>query len=311
MSVMGTQVLPAVEFGQVPFWRQVLRGFSQCAFQCNEITGVIFVVAVAAFNWQMAAFYVISVVLATAVARVLKADGTLVDLGLFGFNSGLMGLALGNFYEPNTALWVWVVVLAAIVAVVTLALSKWLPIPFLAAPFILTFWAMWFLAEATDLIKLDLGAFPDAEVKWGTAIISALGSALFAPSVIAGLLFLVGIIVSNWRHAVVALIGALVAVGLAAQAGVPGVSINTGFVGFNAVLAALAAYAVIAADLRLAVLAAVLATWFFSYINRNAPVPALASGFVLSIWFIMFLGWLNHRFAETPTPLEVAEKQAV
>ena len=114
------------------------------------------------------------------------------------------------------------------------------------------------------------------------ATITVLGAALFSPALITGLLFLLGLVVSNWRHAVVALMGASVAVTL----------------GFNAVLAALAVYAVITPDVRLALLGALLATWIFSYINRTAPVPALASGFVLAVWIIMFLGWLNHRIGE-------------
>ena len=134
MTVLGKNVLPEAKLGSVPFWRQYLRGFSQCAFQANEITGVIFVVAVAFYSWRMAVFYVLSVLIATVVARLVKADRTLLDLGLFGFNSGLMGLAMGNFYEPDTALWVWVLVLAAVVALIAVAMGKWLPIPFLAAP---------------------------------------------------------------------------------------------------------------------------------------------------------------------------------
>ena len=43
MSVMGAQMLPAVALEETPVWRQCLRGFSQCAFQCNEITGVAFI----------------------------------------------------------------------------------------------------------------------------------------------------------------------------------------------------------------------------------------------------------------------------
>ena len=50
---------------QTPFWRQALRGCSQCAFQSNEITGAVFVLAVAVFNWRMAVFFAVSVVLGT------------------------------------------------------------------------------------------------------------------------------------------------------------------------------------------------------------------------------------------------------
>lgn len=307
MTIMGNAVLPDVELGAVPFWRQFLRGFSQCAFQANEITGLLFVTAVALFNWRMAVFYVLSVLIATVVARLLRADRVLTDLGLFGFNSGLMGLAMGSFYEPNTALWVWVVVLAAFTAAVAVAMSRFLPFPFLAAPFILTFWLMWFVADIRpELAKLDLGPWPVENVRWGIAVIDALGSTLFAPAVITGVLFFAGVLVSNWRHAVVALLAALIAVSLAAHIGVAGGAINTGFVGFNAVLAALGAAAVLNGDLRAAVLAALLATWFFSYINRNAPVPALASGFVLAVWATMLLGWVEQRFGPKPAAAETS-----
>ncbi len=297
MTVMGRNVLPEVQLGTVPFWRQVLRGFSQCAFQANEVTGLIFVIAVLTYSWRMAVFYVMSVLIATVVARLLKADRTLLDLGLFGFNSGLMGLAMGNFYEPNAALWVWVAVLAVVAALLAIAMAKLLPIPFLAAPFILTFWIMWFVADARpELVKLDLGPWPVEDVHWGGAVISALGAALFSPSVVTGVLFFLGLLVSNWRHAVIALVAAAIAVAMAEHVGVAGGAINTGFVGFNAVLAALGTAVVLEGDLRMAVLAAILATWFFSYINRNAPVPALASGFVIAVWTVMLLDWLHRRF---------------
>ncbi len=230
----------------------------------------------------------------------------LLDLGLYGFNSGLIGLALGNFFQPEPMLWLWVVVLAAVAAAATVAMSKWVPIPFLAAPFILTFWAMWPLAETLGLTKVDFGPFPEMPVLFGTSIIAALGSALFVPSIISGGIFLVGIAISNWRHALVAALGAFIANALAAQAGAVGGAINFGFVGFNGVLAALAAYVMVAADLRLVVLASLLATWLASYVYRGAPVPVLASGFVLAIWAILLLGWLNPRFAAKPAEPKTA-----
>jgi urea transporter len=284
----------------LPYWRQVLRGFSQCAFQANEIAGILFVAAVAVFNWRMAAFFVVSVIVGTLVARLLKGIGELLDLGLYGFNSGLIGLALGNFFQPDPMLWIWVVAFAAVAAALTVAMSKWVPFPFLAAPFILTFWAVWPLAGSLGLTKIDFGAFPMMPVLWGKSVIAALGSALFVPSVLSGGIFLAGIAISNWRHALVALLGAFVANAMAAQAGAAGGAINFGFIGFNGVLAALAAYVIVAADLRLVVLGSILATWLASYVYRGAPVPVLASGFVLAIWTMLLLGSINPRLAAKP-----------
>lgn len=302
MKVFGTDIaaLPDLDPAGMPFWRQCLRGFSQCAFQAHELTGLFFIAAAALYSPRMGVYYVVSVLVGTLVARLFGGIPALLGLGLYGFNSGLMGLALGNFFQPGPALHGWMPVLAAIVALVTVAMSRWLTVPFLAAPFILCFWGLWPLADAMGIVAIDLGAFPDAPVHFVEAAITALGSTLFASTTLAGALFLAGLAVSNWRHAVVALFGAAIAAALAAHVGAKGAMINSGFIGFNAVLAALATYALVGADLRLAALAAVIATWAFSFVSRNAPVPALASGFVLTVWAILLLGWLNPRFSGEP-----------
>jgi urea transporter len=280
----------------LPFWRRSLRGFSQCAFQANEVTGLFFIAAATVFNWRMGVFFVLSVVLGTATAVVLRADAALLDLGLFGFNSGLMGLALGNFFHPNTALWVAVVVLSVLVAALTVAMARWVPWPFLAAPFIVMLWVIWPLAQTLHLAVVELAAFGNSQPVFAVGTVVALGSTLFAAAVVPGLLFLVGVALANWRHAAVAVLGAAIGVSLAIHVGAPGDAINSGFVGFNAVLAALAAFVVIAEDLRMSILAAVLATWIFSAINRSAPFPALASGFVLTIWGLLLIAWINPWF---------------
>jgi urea transporter len=293
----------------VALWRPTLRGFSQCAFQANEITGALLVAAAAVFSWRMAVFFVIGVVVGTLVAWILKGIPELLHLGLYGFNSGLMGLALGNFFQPEPLLWLWVVVFAAVAAALTVAMSKWLPIPFLAAPFILTFWLVWLLPDNLGLNKVDFGDFPDVPVDWHYSLVAALGSALFAPSLWSGGLFVAGVAVSNRRHAVIAVFGAMVANALAIQGGARGGAVNFGFMGFNGVLAALAAYAIVASDLRLVVLGSVLATWLGSYVHRGALVPMLASGFVLAVWAMLLLGWLNPRFAGKPAEKKGDESQ--
>jgi urea transporter len=288
--------MTAERASSLPVWRCVLRGFSQCAFQANEIAGLLFVVAVAVFSWRMAVFFVVAVTVGTFVARALQGIPQLLDLGLYGFNSGLIGLALGNFFQPEPMLWLWVIFCAVVAAALTVAMSKWVPFPFLAAPFILTFWAFWIVSGALGLSKVDFGEFPEMPVMFGKSVVAALGSALFVQSVVSGAIFFVGTAISNWRHSLVAVLGAFVANALAAQAGVVGGAINFGFVGFNGVLAALAAYVIVAEDLRLVILGSVLATWLASYVYRGAPVPVLASGFVLAIWAMLLLGALNPRF---------------
>ncbi|HKP55318.1 MAG TPA: urea transporter [Polyangiales bacterium] len=303
MKLAGIIALPDVELGQLPYWRQALRGFSQCAFQANENTALFFVTAATIYNWQMGAAYVVSVLVATLVARLLGGIPDLLGLGLYGFNSGLMGLALLNFFVPSPVLWGLVPVLAAVVAAVTVLMSKKLPFPFLAAPFISVFWIVFPFADALGLKMVEFSPFSQTRVWFYEATIAALGATLFASGLPVGLLFLAGVLVSNWRHGVVAMMGALLAASLATFVGAKGAAINSGFVGFNAVLGAIATYAIVAPDLRLAALAALFSTWIFGFFFRHFPAPALASGFVLTVWLILVMGWLNTKFNETqPAP---------
>ena len=304
MSIWGHELLPTLDDSAVPMWRQCLRGLSCCAFQTNELTGVIFVAAVLVYSWHMAVLFVLAVVVGTVTAVVLSSTtlfGTATvtgyrDAGILGFNAALMGLALGNFFVLDVALWITVVVMAAFVAAVTVVSARWLPFPFLAAPFIAGFWLLWPVTTTIGLHEVALSAWPVQSTSYLPATIASMGSTLFAPVGWAGALFLLGVLVSNWRHAVVAAGGGLIAVALAIHVHVVGGAIKSGYVGFNAVLAALVVYIVVAPDLRLAALGAFIATWIFSYMNRSFPAPALASGFVLGVWTVMALSWLNVRF---------------
>ena len=48
-------------------------------------------------------------------------------------------------------------------------------------------------------------------------------------------------------------------------------------------------------------------TQIFSYTLGAAPAPALGSGFVPTVWIIVFLGWLNPRFNGETRPGKAAK----
>jgi len=294
-TVFGRAVLPAVERGRVPFWRVVLRGCSQCCFQTNEVTGAIFLAAVLTYSWYLAVFMLIGAVAGPAVAIALKADRSLVELGLFGFNACLMGLALGNFFARDAGLWVAVVALTVAATFVAYGLIRLLPFPVLAAPFLVTFWLFWPVADELGLSKLQFPPFIDERVFYLRASVSAMGATLFAGTVLAGVVFFAGVLVSNWRHAVLALVAATLAHTIAVWWNVPGQEINSGLAGFNAVLAAVAIYAFAGADVRLALLGAIVASAVLPLFGKLELV-ALAGGFVLTTWVVLFLGWFQSRY---------------
>ncbi len=301
MSLFGHQILADLPTGAVPLWRQIMRGVSQCAFQTNEITALFLLAAVAAFNWRSAAYFAIAVAVGTIVARALNGIPDSLDTGLYGFNPGLMGLAIGLFFAPAPVLWVMVPALAAIVAAVSVPLSKVLPFPMLAAPFTVMFWILWPVSENLGLTKTPVGPFTDSDVTWSVSILNALGGAVFAGTVLSGALVILGLALSNWRHALIAVVGVVVAHAVAIQGQVEPGRINAGLLGFNAVLCTIAVYSMLGEDLRLTLFGAVGATLLIRVFTSIGLVP-LAAGFLTMTWLLIFLAWLNPRFNAEPEP---------
>ena len=98
---------------------------------------------------------------------------------------------------------------AVVAAAVTRVLMRLLPMPVIAAPFILTFWCFWPVAERFGLARLEFPPFIDERAHYVMASLSAaLGATPFAGTVTTGVLFLAGVLVSNWRHAAVAFVAA-------------------------------------------------------------------------------------------------------
>ena len=80
---------------------------------------------------------------------------------------------------------------------------------------------------------------------------------------------------------------------------VPGEQINAGLAGFNAVLAVVAIYSLVTADIRLALLGAIVASAILPLFSQIGLV-SLAAGFVLTTWVIIFLGWFQEHHFNAP-----------
>ncbi|MEJ8573991.1 urea transporter [Microbaculum marinum] len=307
-------LFPPMTSGTVPYWRLTLRGCSQLCFQTNELTGIFFLVAVLVTSPLAAAYMLVAALMAPGGRMLLGQRGAVLETGLPGLNPCLVALSLPAFFETgwtDWGMWAVLVVCVAVAIVLVRVLLLVLPFPILVLPFLIIFWILWALEPHVGFLEPAAGG-PAAAATFQpvAAVLRGLGETLFSPAIVSGLLFLCGVLLGNWRHGVIALVGATTGTVVAYyyRQVDPG-SADLGLYGFNGVLAAVSAYVVCGGRLRLAVLGAVLATILTPAISA-VGVQALSAPFVLTTWFLLLLGWIEDRWFGAPPQPQLAGSAA-
>ena len=304
-------IFPPVEAGLVPYWRVVLRGCSQLCFQSNELTGLLFLAAAFVASPISAAYLLVAGIMAPAGRMLFGEPKDIVESGLTGLNPGLIALALPAFFHTGWSnVGMWGVLIASIVVTSLLVslLLTFVPFPISAFPFLLVFWTLSALAPHTHVLQPITHTPVDFTFHPLVAVLHSLGQALFSPSIWSGVLFLIGVLLSNWRHGLIALMGAVIGTLVSYYyRDVDAGSVNLGLYGFNGVLSAVSVFVICGGQLRLAILGALIATILTPAI-ADLGLLTLAAPFVFTGWLMLALGWVgDHWFDETPARVAAAD----
>jgi urea transporter len=288
--------------------RTVLRGIGQIFFQENALTGGLFALGIAVNSPLMAVGAIVGSAIGAATARVMKFDEAEISAGIYCFNSSLVGIAAFFFFRLGLGSIALLVLGCVAATFVTRLMRRHVPFPTYTSPFIVTTWAVFFLGLALGVSRVESAAVEGA-VKTPAVVPSiesvfhGIGQVNFQGNVWTGLLFLVGIALSDWRHASWVLLASIIASFLAVAIHAPADDITLGLYGYNATLAAIALFlwrrSLIAP--LMGILISVPLTEYFPMLG----LPTLTAPFVLATWLVLALGWLEGRFFEpqaSPTP---------
>jgi urea transporter len=247
--------------GAVQFIDINLRGVGQVFFQNNPLTGLLFLAAIvwsayAAKTPAIAVGAVVGLVVSTTTAILLRSDATSLRQGLFGFNGVLVGVAVPTFLAPVPAMWPLLVLGAAVSTVVMLAVSKVMKswgTPALTFPFVLTTWFLILSAHSFGRLPIDgiapphlpqaVEAFPIVDFNaalLGVSWIKGVAQVFLIDNWVAGLLILLGLVVSSVWAAVFALLGSAAGLAGAVLLGAAVSDIDAGLYGFSPALTAIA-----------------------------------------------------------------------
>ena len=288
-----------------------LRGVGQVFFQNNPLTGLLILVAVFWGAIEADTAYVglgavVGLLVGTSTAMLLHADNDSLRQGMFGFSPVLTGAAVPTFLGNDAVMWVYLVIGAAVTAVVTLAVSNLLDtwgIPASTGPFVLTTWFL--LLGAYQLSRLTIGsmgppALPEAAAATDfdmtaesltTSMLKGVSQVMLAGSWASGIIILVALVVSSrWAAGLAAagtIVGTLVAIGFGADA----TAIGEGLWGFSPVLTAIALGAVFLHTSWPVLLYAALGTVFTVFVQAGLTtalgplgVPTLTAPYLIAMW---------------------------
>ena len=291
----------------------VFRGVGQVFFQENALTGALFVLGIALSSPLMALGAVVGSAIGLITARLLKFDESEVLAGIYGFNSTLVGIATLFFFKLGAVSLILLIVGCIAAAIVTRLMRRYLPFPTYTLPFIVTTWALYFLGMALGVPRVESGG-PPITANFIEATAHGIGQVMFQASIWTGLLFLVGIAINDWEHAIwvvlASLLGMLVGMYVATAATAPDEerlvdrglleNVGLGLYGYNATLAAVALFLWRRSLIPplLGILISVPITEYFPMLG----LPTLTAPFVLATWLVLVLGWLEGRFFGPSAP---------
>jgi urea transporter len=288
--------------------RTLLRSLGQIVLQPNAFTGACLLAAWLLCDPRLACAALMGAVAANVSALLAGYREDATRAGLHGFNGALAGLAAFSFIADNAT--------AAAVAILAATGTAWLLKPWsrllrssglgvFSSPCLIVTW-LWLplvtrvTPPASPITEHTPGAAQfTAQLSHG--LLAGFAQTGFASGALPGLLVLIGIAAASRRYALCALVGAGLASAMHLLLGANASSFDTGLLGFNGALSAIAL-----TDFGIAVtLGGVALSVVLQAAAAHYALPAMTAPFVLATWSMQ---WLTGRFTGGAIVPELAKR---
>ncbi|MDO8659708.1 MAG: urea transporter [Candidatus Parcubacteria bacterium] len=272
----------------IDFIKTNLRGMGQVMLQNSALTGLLFLVGIFYNSWIMGVGALIGLIFSTVFAFLLKYNKEDISNGLYGFNGALVGLALTYFFNFNFVLIVLIILFSIFTTYIMHVMHSRKLSPFTFS-FVFSSWIAIFFINYLNLVEKNIHeTISSLNLNIFSSFSMSFGQVMFQISIIAGILFFIGILFNSRLSALYGFIGFIAGmfVGLLISDQID--LINMGVFGFNAVLCGVAfsnekKYAFI-----FVLFSSIISVFImneFLYFN----LIALTMPFVLATWVTMFL----------------------
>lgn len=277
------------------------RGIGQVMFQNNALSGLLMLVGILLNSWQMALLAIAGNVVSTLAAYFSGYSREDIRNGLYGFNGTLVGIAIGVYADYCCFL---------LLLVAGSCLSTWIARLFglqrlvsgFTAPFIISVWIL--LVACNWMMPSLLLPSGDAVTAQTLSFLQAfclnIGQVMFqGNTVLAGVFFLLGILVNSRINGLYTILGALLPIPFALLLGVDYAALNAGLMGYNGVLCAIALGDKTGKGGVWAVMAVLLSV-LLQIGGMEWGITTLTAPFVVAVWIVAGLQQLDRK-AKTET----------
>ena len=270
------------------------RGIGQVMFQNNALSGLLMLVGILLNSWQMALLAIAGNVVSTLAAYFSGYSREDIRNGLYGFNGTLVGIAIGVFM-PITVASLLLLVAARLFGLQRLVSG-------FTAPFIISVWIL--LVTCNWMMPSLLLPSGDAVTAQALSFLQAfclnIGQVMFqGNTVLAGVFFLLGILVNSRINGLYTILGALLPIPFALLLGVDYAALNAGLMGYNGVLCAIALGDKTWKGGVWAVMAVLLSV-LLQIGGMEWGITTLTAPFVVAVWIVAGLQQLDRK-AKTET----------
>lgn len=269
------------------FIQTVLRGIGQVMFQNNIYSGILFLGGIFYNSWVLGLAAVLGTIISTAAAQILKYPKQDIQNGLYGFNGALTGIAVFCFFEVNL-ITILALILGSVLSTLIMHFFKKLLPPF-TAPFVMVSWFLIYsLLFLFQVPLLSSTASTETHLQISSVLANSFGQVMFQENVITGILFLLAIFINNKLMALYALFAAILGSLSGLVFGESFDNINSGLMGYNAILCAIALCGKKRSDF-LWITGAIILSTFLNIVLAKTGIITLTAPFVLATWIILTL----------------------
>ena len=244
--------------------RSILSSYSQIFFSDGKLLGATLLL-VSFFSFNAGVSGIIAIGASHASALLLGLNRDKIINGLYGFNSLLVGLGLGIYYQFSFEFVLLVVFSSVLTLFITVVMEAFLAkygLPFLSLPFLLGIWMVSLAARhytALEISELGVYSYNDLVLLGGNDLLQthlnikgldlpvslqmylvSLGAIFFQYNIYAGLIIAIAILINSRISFVLSLLGFYSAYGYYQIIGANLGDLNYGYIGFNFILTAIA-----------------------------------------------------------------------